>query len=114
MTDSLRVVASRVAALLVGTLSTYLLVHYKLDVPPTLRTGLEELIAALFTGGALALATHFGIAIRVNPDDAASPHAAAVGKAKQNQRKRTRAIEARIDQAGANAPYFPPKGERDR
>jgi hypothetical protein len=100
MNDRLRVVASRVAALLVGTACTFLLVHYKLAVPEALREAFEQLIAAGFVGGAAWLATHFGIAVRVNPDDAASPHAAAIGKAKQRARKQTRAIEQRLNDHG--------------
>lgn len=43
---------------------------------------------------------------KVNPDNAASAHAAALGKVKQNQRKRTRALEERIQKAGSSAPMF--------
>lgn len=100
MPNTLRPILSRIAGLLVGTLCTWLLIRFKLDVPEEIKTLWTELLGALFVGGLTYLATHFGIAIKVNPDDAASPHAAALGKAKQRQRKETRAIEARLEQHG--------------
>jgi hypothetical protein len=100
MNDKLRVIASRAAGLIVGSLCTYLLVRYRLDIPEEVRTLFVELIASAFVGGIGYLATHFAIAARVNPDDAANPDAAAAGKAKQRQRKAVRATEERIRQAG--------------
>lgn len=50
---------------------------------------------------------------KANPDNAASTGAAAAGKAKQRQRKETRAIEGRLAQAGLKLrdEEIPPRAE---
>lgn len=98
--DRLRPSLSRIAALLVGAVCAWATIRFKFDVPAELQSFATELLVAALVGGAGYLATHFGIAIKVNPDDAASPHAAAAGKAKQRARKRTRAIESRLEEHG--------------
>lgn len=50
---------------------------------------------------------------KANPDNAASTHAAAAGKAKQRQRQQNRALEQRLNQAGLTLreDEIPPRAE---
>lgn len=74
-----------------------------------------EVVIPVLAG--LAVITRRLVDKKVNPDNAASSHAAVLGKAKQHQRKQARAIEARIEKAGAevpaplppNSPELPPR-----
>lgn len=100
--DRLRPSLSRIAALLVGGVCAWAMLRFKFDVPPELRGFATDLLAAALVGGAGYLATHFGIAAKVNPEDAASTSAAAEGKRKQRARKLGRATEERIKRAGVD------------
>jgi hypothetical protein len=102
MRDQLLVVASRIAKLLVGGGSAWVLVHYKLDAPPWLRQVFEEAIAFGIASGALGLAAHYGIALKANPLDTASPTEARRGRQQKRARKALRAVEQRIEKAGVN------------
>jgi hypothetical protein len=107
MNDRIRVIASRAAGLVVGTVCSWLLVRYGIDVAPETRSLLVELVGIAFLAGATYLTTHFAVAVKVNPDDAASPHAAAAGKAKQRQRKHTRKLEENLKEAGLKSREVP-------
>ena len=100
MLDKLRPSASRIAGLIVGTLCSWLLVRYGIDVGAETRQLLIELVGIAFLGGATYLTTHFAVAVKVNPEDAASTGAAKVGKAKQRQRKADKKVEDRLRKAG--------------
>lgn len=109
MNDKLAVVASRVAKLIVGLATTWLFVHYKIDMPHELRTIFEELIAAAGVAGAVGLAAHFGIALKANPMDTVSPTEARRGRLQKKARKSLQATEERIAKAGAEVPYPTPE-----
>lgn len=104
--DALDVAGSRIAKLVVGFALTYAAVKWKVELPPQyewMRSVFEQIIASAFAASALGLAAHFGYAIRRNPDDTVSPTAMKVGRAKKAARKQTRALEARLAEAGLRA-----------
>jgi hypothetical protein len=112
MNDTLAVVASRVAKLLVTGVCAWALVHYKLDAPDWLRQSFEEVIAFGIASGAIGLAAHFGIALKANPMDTVSPTEARRGRLQKKARKTMRATEERIAKA-AEVPYPTPEDSRE-
>lgn len=104
MPDALRPYVSRVAAAVVALLVTWLTAKGT-SLDTIAQSSIQQLIEITIYVASYAI-SHRAIDIRVNPDDAASPHAAAIGKRKQKQRKSEREIEERIKQEGARAPYF--------
>lgn len=85
--DALLVAASRAAKIVVGFGTTFALVRWKIDLPPVLQTVFEQILAAAFAGSVLGTAAHFGVALRANPSDTASPTESKVGRQKKRQRK---------------------------
>lgn len=117
MTDTLRPWIARVAAVLVSGVAGWLFVKFGIDVPADVRQLLTDTVMAVMVMLATYVATHIPISKTVNPEDAASTGAAKEGKAKQRQRKHTRAVEDRIRKAGVevpaplapNSPELPPE-----
>ena len=98
--DALLVAASRIAKIVVGFGTTWLLVEWKVDLPPILQAGFEQILAAAFAGSILGTAAHFGVALRANPNDTVSPTESKIGRQKKKARKETRKIETRLKKAG--------------
>ena len=102
--DKLLVPASRIAKVLVGIAITYAYAKWGLEVPAQyewLRGVIEELIAAAGVAGLLGLAAHFGVAIKANPRDTASPTEAKEGRQEKAARAYDRSVAEKVEKFGA-------------
>lgn len=103
--DKLLVPASRVAKILVTAALTFAATKWGIHVPPEyewVRDTIEQLIAFATASSLAGLAVHYGVGIKANPRDTVSPTEAKVGRAAKKARKTTRAVEERIEKAGAD------------
>jgi ATP/ADP translocase len=100
MIDALRPFISRLLAALLAGVCTWLAVRFGFTIDAATQQQLvEAIVGVIVTYMTLYAASHRVIDKRINPDDAASSHAAAAGKAKQRQRKAVRETEERIRKA---------------
>lgn len=111
MLNALSVVASRAAAFIVAMLIAWLGVRYKFEASPELRDAFTKFLEGIFLAGMAGLATHFGVALKANPDDVASPTKAARGRADKKARKLAR--EHKRADARREVPYPTPEDSDD-